>query len=210
MLDSHQKILLLDEDIIRDSLKEKVRQGMTELYDGDDELLVAFVLKRFCEQQWKEECKVGIPLKNGRERDIPNRGYLDLENFRVLRKTMTEQATPIDFCIVRSPRFPSKKAQGMSFQLKRFGKGIANQGTEEFINRLENIASSFAQDDGTIVFLLEIGECLNTKIVVNWFSTHQFSFQRTMFVTKKGDTLMIGEFWPNPGMQEYNLKEFFS
>jgi len=170
--------------------------------------VTSFFLAKFCEGQFGRPCEVGFPIKNELTREIPNKGYGNMAAIAHIMKNMLDEGTPIDVIISPDTDIFTVR-RGVYFQLKRFGKGLAD-GTDPLIEYLNStIKKKYAPAPNvTLMLLMECTE-MDTVRLRQEFIPAEFPFQRLMFIAlAKDKKFQIGEFWPNVGINEYDLSAY--
>lgn len=117
------EFIYFTEDTIKEFLRLYGKEKSTSKYY---ELIVAIILKRFCEKQWNTDCVIGFKLQDKYAHELPNRGSTSIEQIGIMLKKQIDKHTPIDVAIVRAP-ITQRKEKGPAFQLKRFGKGLKKE-----------------------------------------------------------------------------------
>src|SRR3989338_7086742 len=90
----------------------------------DYEFAAALVICRLCEKRWGEDCWIGTRIKLEYQNTLPaynSQKAVTLEGVAELLKKGADEDSPVDFVVAK--RAGMKKAQGMIFQVKRFGIG---------------------------------------------------------------------------------------
>lgn len=199
--------LFLNEETIRAFLKSYGRGPNSKDY----ELLVAILLKRFCEIQWNKKCIIGFKLKGGYARTLPKFGYGDIDDIKAIIREKIDEDDSIDVAIVPEilKEISQRKMRGPAFQLKRFGKNLTKDSnfTDSLINYLNSIPKKYSKVNATLFIILETNKEVDFKRIRKSLKTNNYPFNKIMFLAMSSKKVYIGEFWPNSGMSEYNPEE---
>lgn len=169
----------------------------------DYEFIISIILSRVFEEMWNHPNVIGFELSEKYTRELPNLGNLDLKKVRNVLRRYAESDTPIDLAIAKGTVADHDK-KGIAFQLKRFGKESHQKNTDALIEFLNKMPNKYSKEEITLVVILEPGiEFDNIKIRKS-LVTSNYPFNRIMFMLATNKKLMVGEFWPNPGMNEYD------
>lgn len=205
------KAIFLDEKTIRAFLKSYNRGPNSKDY----ELLMAIILKRFCELQWDNECCMAFKIKDKYAND-------DLEGFNlvkidklhdILKKQIDEDDT-IDVAIVPG-HIENPEKKGPAFQLKRFGKNPNERNTKDLIDYLNNkIPRKYTKTETSLCIILDPIDEISFPMVRESLIIDNYPFNRIMFIwMTKENKICIGEIWPESGMNEYDpdrlIREMF-
>lgn len=178
----------------------------------DYEFLVAIILNRFLEDIWNKPCVIGFKLKRKYSHLLPRKGLTNIVEIASIFKKQIDEDDPIDLVIVPGTikSMPYKTKGGIGFQLKRFGMNSGKSDTNALIKYLTNISKRYAKTNTSLFLILDTGERVNFKKIQKCFPLKNFPFERVMFMAVSQEQLIIGEIWPNPGMNKYNPREFLS
>lgn len=174
----------------------------------DYEKVASVFLAKFCEGQFGKKCDIGFPLKEVFSKEVYGMSAFTIEDIDTILQKKVDEDTPIDVIITPEADVFNRRRKGLTFQLKRFGKG-QEDGTGsliDYLNLNKNIKQRYAPAPMvSLVFLMECKE-MNTRKVRDKFISEKFPFARIMFIAISTDKkLQIGEFWPNEGMNEYDI-----
>lgn len=175
----------------------------------DYEFIVALILSRVFEEMWKCPNVIGFELLQKFARNIPDLGIMDIEQARDIIRNCVESYTPIDLAIARGTIGHYDK-KGAAFQLKRFGKEKHQKSTDALIDFLNGMPKKYSKEEITLVLILDPGIEFNNIKIMNSLKTENYPFNRIMFMLATNKKLMVGEFWPNPGMNEYDPQELLN
>jgi hypothetical protein len=186
--------------------------GPFNLNSKDKELAVALILARFHKKQLGEECIIGIPAR--RERTYKNGFDNGFEKFEEYINYCIEEDSPIDISLVPKKELKNDgriKPKGFVFQLKRFTPQDSGLSIAKYLNEI--IPKKYSPVEHCVLVLIIGSEAesamLDLGIVRDNFKPQTYPFMRVMFVSAGDDKVIIGEFWPNFGRQEYSIQEWF-
>ncbi|MDD2625775.1 MAG: hypothetical protein PHR55_03355 [Bacilli bacterium] len=195
------EVVLFDEKGIRSFIKEYGKGPNSKDY----ELVVAVVLKRFCELQFGEEHCIAFKIK---DKYVDRRkGDLAIEElFTILRKQIDED-DPMDVGIVRG-NVKNAEKKGMSFQLKRFGKDPKKDDTEALSNFINvEIPRKYQKTETSLLIILETKKQLDFDFIKKSLIVKNYPFNKIMFIWMSSEKVYIGEIWPQCGMNEYDSND---
>ena len=148
----------------------------------DYEFVTALVLQKFCQRQWKVPCQIGFKIKPKYSSALPAEGMITLSDMANLFRKGIDEDNPIDVIIgkvVETPPIP-----GMQFQIKLFGKGQSNLGTEGLAQFINSLGKKYAKvsltrllivlDMGVEVDFTKLQSMINTKVEGTPFFRHGF------------------------------------
>ncbi len=198
--------LWLNTDAVADFLKKFGKGPQSKDY----EMATSVCLAKFCEGQFGKKCDIGFPLKEVFSKEVYGMGAVTIEEIADILRNKVNNDTPIDVIITPETNIFDRRRKGLTFQLKRFGKG-QKDGTEALIRYLnKDIKQKYAQ--APMVSLVLLMECveMDARKVRDEFVSEKFPFSRVMFIALSTDKkLQIGEFWPNEGMNEYDISVYY-
>jgi len=188
------ELVFINLNTIKEYLKRYGRGPRTKDY----ELILAVVLKNFCEKQWERKCVIGFELKADTLRKLPSRGTVTLVQLRDTLKEVNEDSL-IDFVIATEELIDGKR-QGVNFQAKRFGIGRKIKDTKEIIDYIQSLR--YTKSKTTLVIALDQG------VEIEWRRLRDsidkdFPFERLMFIHMQNNKVWIGEIYPNYGVNDY-------
>lgn len=195
----------------------KTQGGPFNLNSKDQELAVALILARFYKKQHGGEYMIGIPAK--REHTYK----YDFNNIEILGEMINycvEEDTPIDISIIPKDSIKLDRKippKGFAFQLKRIS--IEHENPQEagliiadYLN--EVIPKKYSSvEHCTLVLIVGSKEeynMLDLGKVRDIFKPQNFPFSAVMFVMAQANKIIIGEFWPNFGREEYPLQDWLN
>ncbi|OGY52062.1 MAG: hypothetical protein A3J59_04060 [Candidatus Buchananbacteria bacterium RIFCSPHIGHO2_02_FULL_56_16] len=179
------------------------------------ELLVGLMLCKFCEKQWSTKCTIGLPVMDRYEKEIPTNGMVDLAQLEDIVENKIDEATPTDIVIGRNEPETNRKgqlvSQGMSFQIKRFGKNPTAQDTEALINFItEEIPKKYPPNSGSgLIVLAETPEEIRLKEVAEKIQNTSHPFEKIIIIgLEEKRYLNFYGLWPNTGQCQFDLDTF--
>jgi len=198
--------VFFDEKTIRTFLRLYGRGSKSKDY----EFLVAIILNRFFTDIWNKPCIIGFKLKNKYAYSLSRKESTNIIKIANILKKQIDEDDPIDLIVapgtIGSITYRIKK--GIGFQLKRFGTNSDKSDTNFLIEYLNNLYKKYAKTNASLFLILDTGKRINFKKIQKYFPIKNFPFERVMFMAVSEKQLIIGEFWPNLGMNKYNPKKF--
>lgn len=202
-------------DLIR-YLKKNWRGYNTKDY----ELLVAWLVAKFYDEQYSRSHFIGIPMKYDLGEVIPDNTE---ENIERIIHAYLEEDTPIDIFITPKENIKEVisgakvgKAKGNAFQLKRVRAPEQNDKTDEIINFLtEVIPKKYAQIEAGLILIIDNDNKLgNTSVnltqIKKNFSPVNYPFDNVLLVAfdpQHTEVTIFAELYPNFGLQKYSFAQ---
>ncbi len=175
----------------------------------DYELLIAMVLSRALEEMWGKPNVIGFEISEKYARDLPDLGSLTIKQVEKVLRRYVEENSPVDLAITKGTIL-NHEPKSAAFQLKRFGKNTKEKDTNALIEFLNKMPKKYSKVKATLVVILEPGVQILPLEVRKNLITDNYPFNRIMFIIGMNDKLMIGEFWPKFGMNEYNPEKLMN
>lgn len=176
----------------------------------DYEFAAALVIHRLCEKQWGKNCWIGIRIKSKYSNTLPaynsQRGITLKEVAKLLREGNDEDS-PVDFVIAK--RANMQKAQGMVFQVKRFGIGRDKKNTEELVNYINSFSKKYPKTNANLLICLDDGVSVDMKKFYNELNTTTFPFNRLLFTWLTNNTANLRDVYPKGNTEQYILTKIW-
>lgn len=168
------------------------------------ELLAALIIARFCEEQWKAPALIGFQIKD-KFADSKHHGqeykYTPAQVKEFLEKQV-ETDTPIDVLITQGT-IPNWNKKAPAFQLKTFGYNTGKS-SGELVNYLNSLSKKYAKTNTGLFLILAKGVEIDFSKITKGIDTETFPFNSIRYMGMNSDKLLIGEFWPASGVNEYD------
>ena len=188
--------------VVADFLQECGKGADTKDY----EFLVALIASRFLQSQWGVDCEIGFYIKPKYALLTEGKsGFVNSAVLETLFRKGIDEDTPVDFVIAKNE---GGKRKGMSFQVKRFGLGRESNDTDALVGYLNSFHQKYAVTDAILMIIFDGIDIDFIKLKAN-VKKDNFPFKRIMMVWQARDKVCIGEIFPQDGMNEYVLKDFF-
>lgn len=197
-----------DPETIRDFLRGHGRGPMSKDY----ELAVAVLLHRFCEDQTKKPCVIGLKLQDKFVKDLPDLGHLTLDQMKDILRKLVDEDSPLDIAIAEgTTKEVGGNRKGYAFQLKRFGRNPKANDNAALIDYLNGMVKKYAPVEASLFVILESPVEIDLQLVQKSLKTENYPFNRIMYLMKPNDinTYYVGELWPNSGRNEYSPQDIF-
>ncbi len=202
MISTGGECIWLSTEAVVDFLRQFGRGSQSKDY----EIVASLFLAKFCEEQVGKKCDIGFPLKDSSSKEVYAKSSITIEEIAGILRKKVDEDTPVDVIITAEANVFSRRRNGLTFQLKRFGKG-QKDGTDSLINYLnKDIKQKYAPAPRvSLVLFMECTE-MDTRRVREEFVSEKFPFEKVMFIALSTDKkFQIGEFWPNEGMTEWDV-----
>lgn len=189
----------------------ETKGGPFNLNSKDQELAVALILAKFHKKQYGGGYMIGIPAK----RELTYKyDFNSVESIGEMINDCVEEDTPIDISIIPKDSIKSDKKilpKGFVFQLKRFTPKDSGLSIANYLNDV--IPKKYGPAEHCALVLIIGSETessmLDLGIVRDNFKPQSYPFMGVLFITAGKEKVIIGEFWPNFGRQEYSIQEWF-
>ena len=122
----------------------------------DYEFAAALIIHRFCEKQWGNDCWIGFRIKPEYSSSLPSYNSehpVGLAEIAELFNKGLDEDSPVDFVVAK--RANMQKAQGMVFQVKRFGIGRKKRDTDELISYLNSFPKRYSKTNANLLIVLD-------------------------------------------------------
>lgn len=176
----------------------------------DYELAAALIIHRFCEKCWGENCWIGFRIRPQYLNSLPaynSEREINLNEIaEILRKGIDEDS-PVDFLVAR--RASMQKAQGMVFQVKRFGIGRTKKDTDELIAYLNLFKKKYSKTQANLLICLDDGVQVDMNKLLANLDTSNFPFNRILFTWLLDGMVFIKDVFPLGGLEKYPVAELY-
>ena len=176
----------------------------------DYELAAALIMHRFCEKRWGKDCWIGFRIKQQHSNSLPaynSERKIELAEIAVLLRGGVDEDSPVDFLVVR--KASNSKAQGMIFQVKRFGIGRTKKDTDELIAYLNSFKNKYSKTNANLLVSLDDGVQVDMKKLLTGLDTTNFPFNRILFTWINDDNVFIKDVFPLGDLEQYPIKELY-
>lgn len=183
--------------------------GKTETKDY--EFAAGLIIHRFCEKHWGNDCWIGFLIRSEYSSSSPaynserKIGLVEIAEF--LRGGVDEDS-PVDFFVAR--RASISKAQGMIFQVKRFGIGRSKKDTDELITYLNSFPRKYSKTDANLLIVLDDGVNIDVSKLQNEVDTNNFPFNRIIFTWILNNLVYIQDIYPSDYRESFPIDDLFS
>jgi len=175
----------------------------------DYEFAAALVICRLCERRWAEDCWIGIRIKPEYSKTLPaynsQREITLLEVTKFLREWNDEDSA-VDFVVAKKASM--QKAQGMVFQVKRFGIGRNKKDTDQLIEYINSL--KYARTNANLLICLDDGVNVNLQKFYSEFDAEKFPFNRLIFLWVSTDSVFLRDIHPKGETEQFLLSEIYS
>jgi hypothetical protein len=168
----------------------------------DYELLVAIALSKSLEDMWKTPNVIGFEIADKYVRDLPDSDMISIEQVKKVLRRYVEEKSPVDIAIAKGT-MTDHESKGAAFQLKRFGMNTREKNTSSLIKFLNEMPKRYPKAEVSLFMILEKGVEIHPFEVQKALITDNYPFNKIMFMIMMNEKIMIGEFWPKSGMNEY-------
>ena len=175
----------------------------------DYEFAAALVICRLCERRWAEDCWIGIRIKPGYSKELPaynsQREITLVEVAKFLREGNDEDSA-VDFVVAKMASM--QKAQGMVFQVKRFGIGRDKKDTDQLVEYVNSL--KYAKTNANLLICLDDGVNADLQKFYSEFDATKFPFNRLIFLWVSPDSVFLKDIHPKGEAEQFLLSEIYS
>lgn len=172
----------------------------------DYELIVSLALTGFCEQQFKEECVIGLKVKDEYSKKDERIHQATISEIATIIRDQVDKSTDVDLAIVPK-QWHGGPRRGPAFQLKRIGRHNILNTTNQLVAYLNNLHSHYPKTDVILMLIFEYDGIIELKQIADSLMTDNFPFSKLMFMAKTGGIVSIGELFPKRGSEEYSMNQ---
>lgn len=176
----------------------------------DYEFAASLVICRLCERRWAENCWIGIRIKEEYSEALPaynsQREITLVEVAKFLREGNDEDSA-VDFVVVK--RASMQKAEGMVFQVKRFGIGRDKKDTSALAGYVNSLAKKYEKTDIDLLVSLDDHVSVNMETFYREFDIEHFPFSRLLFTWFSDDDVFLQDIYPRGKRETFKMNELF-
>lgn len=177
----------------------------------DYEFAAALIVHRLCEKQWGKDCWIGMRIKQEYSKAIPaynSQREITLTEVAELLRKGNEEDSPVDFVVAK--RANMQEAQGMVFQVKRFGIGRNKKDTDELVTYLNSFSQKYPKTDANLLICLDDWVSINMEQFYFGFDTTKFPFNKLLFTWLDNDTAYLRDVYPKGNIEKYAMAELIA
>lgn len=177
----------------------------------DYEFAAALIIHRFCEKQWGKDCWIGFRIRPEYSGSLPvynSERQISLAEIAKLFSKGVDEDSPVDFVIAK--RANMNKAQGMVFQVKRFGMGRDRKDTDELVNYLNSFSKKYGKTDANLLICLDDWVKIDMEKLYAGLDTTNFPFNRILFTWIVDGMVHIKDIYPRGETEKYSITDLFS
>lgn len=177
----------------------------------DYEFAAALVICRLCEKRWGEDCWIGTRIKREYQNTLPaynSQKTVTLKGIAELLKKGTDEDSPVDFVVAK--RADMKKAQGMIFQVKRFGIGRDKKDTDALVSYINSLAKKYAKADANLLVCLDDHVSVDITEFYKKFDMSNFPFNRLLFNWFSSNEAFLQDVYPKGERETFKISELFA
>lgn len=177
----------------------------------DYEFAAALIIHRFCEKQWGKDCWIGFRIKSEYSSSLPaynSECPIGLAKIAKLFGRGVDEDSPVDFVVAK--RANMTKAQGMIFQVKRFGIGRDKKDTDELISYLNSFPNKYGKTDANLLIVLDDGVSIDVPKLQNKLDLDRFPFNRIIFTWINGEAVYIQDIHPSGNRESFPASDLYS
>jgi len=177
----------------------------------DYEFVAALIIHRFCEKRWGKDCWIGFRIRPELSNSLPDYNSereIGLAEIVKFFHGGIDEDSPVDFFIAK--RASLTKAQGMAFQVKRFGIGRDKKDTDEIIAYLNSFSKKYSKANTNLLVCLDDWVSIDMKKLYAGVNITNFPFNRIMFTWVSNDMAHLREVYPQGGEEKYPMTDLFT
>lgn len=175
----------------------------------DYEFAAALVICRLCERRWTEDCWIGIRIKPEYSKALPaynSQREITLAEVAKFLREGNDEDSAVDFVVAK--RASMQKAQGMVFQVKRFGIGRNKKDTDQLVEYVNSL--KYAKTDANLLICLDDGVNVDLDKFYSKFDVAKFPFNRLLFLWLSTDSVFLRDVHPKGDTERFLLSEIYS
>jgi hypothetical protein len=176
----------------------------------DYEFAAALIIHRFCEKQWGNDWWIGFRIRPEYSNSLPaynSEQQVGLEEIAKLFSKGVDEDSPVDFVIAK--RANMNKAQGMVFQVKRFGIGRDKKDTDELVAYLNSFSKKYGKTDANLLICLDDWVKIDMEKLHAGLDTTNFPFNRILFTWIVEGMVHIRNVYPRGETEQYPITDLF-
>lgn len=177
----------------------------------DYEFAAALIIHRFCERHWGKGCWIGFRIKSQYSSSLPaynSERKIGLAEIANLFSKGMDEDSPVDFVIAK--RANTNKAQGMVFQVKRFGIGRDKKDTDELVTYLNLFSKKYGKTDANLLICLDDWVKIDMEKLHAGLDTTNFPFNRILFTWIVDGMVHIKDVYPRGETEQYPITDLFT
>lgn len=177
----------------------------------DYEFAAALIIHRFCEKQWGKDCWIGFRIRPEHSSSLPannSQREVGLAEIAELFSKGVDEDGPVDFVIAK--RASMGKAQGMVFQVKRFGMGRDKKDTDKLVVYLNSLSKKYGKTHANLLVCLDDWVKVDMEKLYAGLDTTNFPFNRIMFTWLSDNMVYLRDVYPRGDMEQYPITDLFA
>lgn len=175
----------------------------------DYEFAAALVMKCFYERRLGADCWIGIRIKPKYSKLLPaynSQREITLEEVKELFQKGNDEDSLVDFVIAK--KVSPQRAQGVVFQVKRFGIGRNKKDTDELVKYLNSFKLPKQQID--LLICLDGGVTINMQDFYSKFNVNSFPFNKLLFLWLDSEAAYLRDIFPAGDTSKFSFTEIIS
>jgi hypothetical protein len=175
----------------------------------DYEFAAALVICGLCERRWGEACWIGTRIKLNHLKSLPvynSQQEITLSGIEELLREGNDEDSLVDFVVAK--RASMREAQGMIFQVKRFGIGRDKKDTGELVAYLNSF--KLPQQQINLLVCLDDGVNINMQDFYSAFDMKNFPFSRLLFLWLDPNSVFLRDVLPKGETEQFLLTDIYS
>lgn len=175
----------------------------------DYEFAAALVMQYFYERRLGADCWIGIRIKPKYSKLLPaynSQREITLEEVKEIFQKGNDEDSFVDFVIAKKVNL--QRAEGVVFQVKRFGIGRNKKDTDELIKYLNSFKLTKQQID--LIICLDDGVDINMQNFYSKFNADNFPFNKLLFLWLDSKAVYLREVFPPGDTNKFPLTEIIS
>lgn len=177
----------------------------------DYEFAAALIIHRFCEKQWGNDCWIGFRIRPDYSSSLSaykSEHPISLAEIAELFNKGLDEDSPVDFVVAK--RANMQKAQGMVFQVKRFGIGRKKRDTDELISYLNSFPKRYSKTNANLLIVLDDGVSVGVPKLQSELDMKNFPFNRIIFSWINEGLVYIQDIYPSGNRESFPVTDLYS
>lgn len=177
----------------------------------DYEFATALIIHRFCEKQWGKDCWIGFRIRPKYNGSLPTHNserLIGLAEISELFRKGVDEDSPADFVVAK--RADKTKAQGMVFQVKRFGIGRDKKDTDELTSYLNSFSKKYSKTNANLLIVLDDGVSVDVPKLQNKLNLDCFPFNRIIFTWINSGVVYIQDIYPSGNRESFPVTDIYA
>ena len=174
----------------------------------DYEFAAALIIHRLCEKQCGKDCWIGVRIKSRYSSVLPaynSQREITLKGVAEFLSRGVDEDSVVDFVIAK--KASTQKAQGMIFQVKRFGIGRNKKDTDELVAYLNSFSKKYSKTHANLLICLDDWVNVNMDKLYAGFNADKFPFNRLLFTWLDKDSAYLRDVYPKGNTEKYTMVE---